>query len=33
VLPAVVNAVWDATGVRVTEIPVTAERVFEALRA
>jgi CO/xanthine dehydrogenase Mo-binding subunit len=33
VLPAVVSAVWDATGVRVTDIPVTAERVFDALNA
>ncbi len=32
VLPAIVNAVWDATGVRVPNIPVTAERVFEALQ-
>ena len=30
---AVANAVHDAVGVRVTTLPVTAEKVFEALRA
>jgi len=31
--PAVVNAVHDATGVRLSELPVTAERLHEALVA
>lgn len=31
--PAVVNAVYDAVGVRLTQLPVTAERVYEALTA
>jgi len=31
--PAVANAVFDATGVRITELPITAERVLEGLRA
>jgi len=31
--PAVANAVYDAVGVRLTELPVTAERVYRALRA
>jgi CO/xanthine dehydrogenase Mo-binding subunit len=30
---AIANAVFDATGVRLTELPVTAERVYVALRA
>ncbi|MGB4503312.1 MAG: molybdopterin cofactor-binding domain-containing protein [Syntrophaceticus sp.] len=30
--PAIVNAVYDATGVRFTEIPLTEERVFAGLR-
>ena len=30
---AVANAVHDAVGVRVTTLPVTAEKVFEALQA
>jgi CO/xanthine dehydrogenase Mo-binding subunit len=29
--PAVINAVYDATGVRLTQLPVTAERVYESL--
>jgi CO/xanthine dehydrogenase Mo-binding subunit len=33
VAPAIANAVEDAVGVRVTELPITAERVFRALRA
>jgi CO/xanthine dehydrogenase Mo-binding subunit len=31
--PAVANAVADATGVRITELPLTPERVLGALRA
>jgi CO/xanthine dehydrogenase Mo-binding subunit len=30
--PAVANAVYDAVGVRVDEVPITPERVFKALR-
>lgn len=30
---AVANAVEDAIGVRVTELPVSAEKVYEALQA
>jgi CO/xanthine dehydrogenase Mo-binding subunit len=30
--PAIVNAIYDAVGVRIRELPVTAERVLEALR-
>jgi CO/xanthine dehydrogenase Mo-binding subunit len=32
VAPAVANAIADAAGARVTELPLTAERVFDALR-
>jgi len=31
--PAIVNAIYDAVGVRLRELPVTAERVLAALRA
>lgn len=31
-IPAILNAVYDATGVRINELPITAERVFEALK-
>jgi len=31
--PAIVNAVYDAVGVRLNELPVTAERVYNALKA
>jgi CO/xanthine dehydrogenase Mo-binding subunit len=31
--PAVANAVYDAVGVRLAELPVTAERVYRALKA
>jgi hypothetical protein len=30
--PAVANAVYDAVGVRVDEVPITPEKVFKALR-
>ena len=30
--PAIANAVEDVTGVRITEIPITAEKVHAALR-
>jgi xanthine dehydrogenase molybdenum-binding subunit len=33
VAPAVANAIYDATGVRIRELPVTAERLYWALRA
>ena len=29
---AIINAVYDAVGVRVTEIPITAERLMKALK-
>jgi len=32
VAPAIVNAVLDAVGVSITELPVTAEKVYQALR-
>ena len=32
VAPAIVNAVLDAVGVSITELPVTAEKVYRALR-
>jgi CO/xanthine dehydrogenase Mo-binding subunit len=33
VAPAIGNAVFDATGVRLREVPFTSERVLKALRA
>jgi hypothetical protein len=33
VMPAVANAVFDAVGVRVDEVPITPEKVLAALRA
>src|SRR5207247_9291368 len=30
--PAVANAVYDAVGVRIDEVPITPEKVFKALR-
>jgi CO/xanthine dehydrogenase Mo-binding subunit len=33
VAPAIANAVYAATGVRLMTIPVTAERVYEGLQA
>jgi len=30
-IPAILNAVYDATGVRITELPITAERVHAAM--
>lgn len=32
-IPAILNAIYDATGVRINELPITAERVFMALKA
>ncbi len=32
VIPSILNAVYDATGVRISELPVTPERIAEALR-
>jgi CO/xanthine dehydrogenase Mo-binding subunit len=31
VAPAIANAIADACGARILELPITAERVFEAL--
>ena len=33
VAPAIVNAVLDATGISITDLPVTAEKVYRALQA
>jgi CO/xanthine dehydrogenase Mo-binding subunit len=33
VLPAVVNAVYDAVGVRIDDLPVTPEKILRGLRA
>jgi CO/xanthine dehydrogenase Mo-binding subunit len=33
VLPAVVNAVYDAIGVRIDDLPVTPEKVLRGLKA
>ena len=33
VAPAIANAVEDAVGVRITELPITPEKVLAALRA
>ena len=32
VSPAIANAIYDAVGVRLTELPITAEAVYRALR-
>ena len=32
-IPAILNAIYDATGVRVTELPCTSERLYMAIRA
>jgi CO/xanthine dehydrogenase Mo-binding subunit len=32
-IPAILNAIYDATGERIRELPVTGERMFNALRA
>ncbi len=32
VLPAIANAVYDAVGVRINDLPITAEKVFKALK-
>ncbi len=32
-MPAIANAVYDAVGVRVDEVPITPEKVLAALRA
>ena len=31
-IPAILNALYDATGVRIQELPLTPERVFKAIR-
>ena len=33
VIPSILNAIYDATGVRVDELPVTPERLLAAMRA
>jgi CO/xanthine dehydrogenase Mo-binding subunit len=33
VAPAIANAVYDAVGVRIMALPITAEKVFRALQA
>jgi CO/xanthine dehydrogenase Mo-binding subunit len=33
VAPAIANAVYDAVGVRIKDLPITAEKVFRALQA
>lgn len=32
-IPAVMNAIYDAVGVRITSLPATPEKVFEAIKA
>jgi CO/xanthine dehydrogenase Mo-binding subunit len=32
-IPAILNAVYDATGLRIHELPLTAEQVHAALKA
>ncbi|MDP8205291.1 MAG: molybdopterin-dependent oxidoreductase [Candidatus Electryonea clarkiae] len=32
VIPSILNAIYDATGVRIEELPVTPERIMEAIR-
>jgi CO/xanthine dehydrogenase Mo-binding subunit len=32
VIPAILNAIYDATGVRITEMPLTSERIWKALK-
>lgn len=31
-IPAILNAIYDATGVRITELPITSERLYMALK-
>jgi len=31
-IPAILNAIYDAVGVRITELPVTAERLLIAIK-
>jgi len=33
VIPSILNAIYDATGVRIEELPVTQERLVAAMRA
>jgi hypothetical protein len=30
--PAILNAIYDATGVRINELPITSERIWRALQ-
>jgi CO/xanthine dehydrogenase Mo-binding subunit len=32
VIPAILNAIYDATGVRINELPITSERIWRALQ-
>ena len=31
--PAIANAIYDAIGIRITELPITPERILEAIKA
>jgi CO/xanthine dehydrogenase Mo-binding subunit len=31
-IPAILNAIYDATGVRINELPVTSERLFMTIK-
>jgi 4-hydroxybenzoyl-CoA reductase subunit alpha len=31
-IPAILNALYDATGIRFTELPLTPERVYKAIK-
>jgi xanthine dehydrogenase molybdenum-binding subunit len=31
--PAIANAIYDAIGVRITELPITPERILDAIKA
>lgn len=31
-IPAIINALWDAVGVRINELPVSSERLYKAIR-
>ena len=33
IIPAVANAIWDAVGVRLHELPMTPDKVLEAIEA
>jgi len=31
-IPAILNAIYDAVGVRINELPITSERLFAAMK-